>query len=38
MNLQGPEIPEDDLFVGVKTCEKFHKERGNITRMLVKTM
>ncbi|XP_048751884.2 beta-1,3-glucosyltransferase-like [Ostrea edulis] len=28
----GPEIPEEDLFVGVKTCEKFHKERVPIVK------
>ncbi|ESP02546.1 hypothetical protein LOTGIDRAFT_138251, partial [Lottia gigantea] len=23
----GPAIPEEDLYIGVKTCEKFHKDR-----------
>ena len=24
----GPEVKEEDLFVAVKTCSKFHKDRG----------
>ncbi|KAJ8312073.1 hypothetical protein KUTeg_009446, partial [Tegillarca granosa] len=28
----GPPIKEEDLFVGVKTCEKFHKERIKIIK------
>ncbi|XP_062602178.1 beta-1,3-glucosyltransferase-like [Saccostrea cucullata] len=28
----GPEIPEDKLFVGVKTCEKFHTDRVPIVK------
>ena len=26
--LQGPAINNDDLFVAVKTCEQYHKDRG----------
>lgn len=28
LQFKGPEISEDDLSVAVKTCEKFHEDRG----------
>ncbi|KAK3084676.1 hypothetical protein FSP39_017285, partial [Pinctada imbricata] len=28
----GKEVSEDDLFVGVKTCEKFHKDRAQFVK------